>query len=334
MSESAAAATPPADPDACPACGCGEIRTLLRGSDRLYGTTAATFLVVECTRCGLIRLYPWPDPEELSRYYPDSYWFVPGAGRAGSLAESYRRLVLSDHVRFVWRAYREAGVAGPVLDVGCGGGLFLRMLAERGAPVVGLDYALPAASAAWNTNRVAAVCGSLGRSPIAAGSCSVVTLFHVLEHLYDPAGYLDEAHRILKPNGRLVVQVPNANCWQFFLFNEAWNGLDIPRHLLHFRESDLRGLVEDCGFEILRTKHFSWRDNPAGLATTLAPGLDPMARRIRAAQAHPPRPLDARTTFLQDLAYLGLTLACWPFALLEAACRRGSSIILEARKRP
>jgi 2-polyprenyl-3-methyl-5-hydroxy-6-metoxy-1,4-benzoquinol methylase len=314
--------------DACPACGAIEMKTLLRGSDRLYRTTDASFLVVQCGKCGLIRLCPWPTPAELRHYYPEDYWFVPEDDPSGQMAEQYRRFVLGDHVRFVWQALRESGEQGPVLDVGCGGGLFLGMLRERGASVLGLDFALRAAYAANSIHQVPAICANLSRSPLRPESCAVVTMFHVLEHLYDPAGYLDEARRVLQPNGRLVVQVPNADCWQFFLFGEYWNGVDIPRHLLHFRESDLRALLQDCGFEILRVKHFSWRDNPAGLATTLAPSLDPMARRIRKVRE------SSKSKVAKDLLYFALVVACWPFTWFEALCRRGSSIIVEARKRP
>ncbi|MBL8209310.1 MAG: class I SAM-dependent methyltransferase [Bryobacterales bacterium] len=312
----------------CPACGTVEMRTVLHGSDRLYHTTDKDFLVVQCAKCGLMRLYPWPSPAEIGRYYPDDYWFTPEQDPSGKWAERYRRFVLSDHVRFVWRAFQDSRENGPVLDVGCGGGLLLRMMAERGARVIGLDFALAAAVRANEVNGVPAVCGSLGSRPLREGSCAVVTMFHVLEHLYDPAGYLDEAHRILKPNGRLVIQVPNASCWQFLLFGEHWNGVDIPRHLLHFRESDIRALLEDCGFEIVRAKHFSWRDNPAGLATTLAPSLDPMARRICGVHETP------RMKVWKDLVYFGLVLASLPFTMAEALCRQGSTIMLEARKRP
>ena len=45
--------------------------------------------------------------------------------------------------------------------------------------------------------------------------------------------------QLLKPDGRLIVQVPNAACWQFLLFGERWNGIDVPRHLIDFRMSDL-----------------------------------------------------------------------------------------------
>lgn len=304
------------------------MRTLLRGTDRLYRTTTKSFLVVQCTRCGLMRLFPWPGMDELQSYYPDNYWFDPATDAAGRAAETYRRFVLADHVRFVWRAFTASGTAGPILDVGCGGGLFLRMLAERGAKVAGLDFAPAAARVAWRTNHVPAVCGSLGRSPIAPESCSVVTMFHVLEHLYDPAAYLDEARRILKPGGRLVVQVPNADSWQFLLLGEYWNGVDIPRHLLHFRAADLQTLIENCGFEVVRTKHFSWRDNPAGLATSLAPGLDPMARRIRGVEEGP------QMRLFKDCVYFALVVASWPFAILEAACRQGASVMVEARRKP
>ena len=92
-------------------------------------------------------------------------------------------------------------------------------------------------------------------------------MFHVLEHLYDPASYLDAAHQLLRPDGRLIIQVPNAACWQFLLLGERWNGIDVPRHLIDFRLRDVDTLLDSCGFEVLRHKHFSLRDNPAGLAT-------------------------------------------------------------------
>jgi hypothetical protein len=152
-------------------------------------------------------------------------------------------------------------------------------------------------------------------------------MFHVLEHLYDPAAYLHTAHELLVADGRLIVQVPNAACWQFLLLGERWAGIDVPRHLTDFRAADLDRLLDSCGFEVLRHKHFSLRDNPAGLATSLAPKLDPMARRIR-------RVAETRQRRLfKDLLYTALVAASAPFTLLEAACRAGSTIMVEARKK-
>jgi SAM-dependent methyltransferase len=300
---------------------------MCHGTDRLFGTTEKSFLVVECRQCRLIRLYPRPKPAEIQRYYPENYWYDPAGDPADELAEVWRRLVLRDHVRFVRRALENAQSASPVLDVGCGGGLFLRELGLPQERIVGLDFSLTAASVAWGSKGVPAVCGALPSAPFRPGSLACITMFHVLEHLYDPAAYLEAAFELLEPEGRLVVQVPNASCWQFLLLGEAWNGLDIPRHLFNFREEDLEVLLGSCGFEVVRRKHFSVRDNPAGLATSLAPWLDPMSRRVRRVEETP------RLKLLKDAGYFLLVLAALPFALLEAACRAGSTIMVEARRK-
>lgn len=316
------------DAESCPACGSVEVRTLCHGTDRLYATTEKVFLVIECRQCRLIRLYPRPAPQEIQRYYPENYWYDPSGDRADRWAEEWRRFVLRDHVRFVRRALDQAPPGTPVLDVGCGGGLFLRELGLPQRRIAGLDFSVDAASVAWGSKGVPAACAALPKAPFRPGTFGVITMFHVLEHLYDPAAYVDAARELLHAEGRLVIQVPNASSWQFLLLGEAWNGLDIPRHLFNFREKDIEILLESCGFEITRRKHFSMRDNPAGLATSLIPALDPMSRRVRRVAETPSAKLG------KDLAYFALMLASIPFALLEAACRAGSTLMVEARRRP
>ena len=317
-------------PDAKPPCpGCGDlgVRTLFHGSDRLYHTTPKAFLIVECKRCRLIRLEPRPTHAELSRYYPDSYWYYPEDNPSGRLEQMYRRFVLRDHVNFVTQALRGANERGLVLDVGCGGGLFLRMMREHGYPVLGLETSGKAARLAWHTNHVAVVCGDLANSPVVNESCAVVTMFHVLEHLHDPVAYLHSARALLRPEGRLIIQIPNASSWQFLLFGEYWNGVDVPRHLINYRQKDMENLLEFCGFEVIRRKQFSLRDNPAGFASSVAPNLDPMARRVRGLKEN------RLTKGLKDLLYLGLVVASLPFTICEAACGAGSTIMLEAKRK-
>lgn len=311
--------------ESCMLCGSTAGKTLFRATDRLYRTTDKTFDLVECSGCGLIRLSQRPTPAEAATYYPGNYWFDPAQSTAGRLEELYRHWVLGDHVRFVTRALRE-GDAGLILDIGCGGGLFPGMLRERGYQALGLDLSPQAAALAWKQHGVPAVAGELGRSPIAANTCAAVTMFHVLEHLDQPECYLREAHRLLRPGGRLIVQVPNAASWQFALLGAAWNGVDTPRHIHLFRDSDLEKLLVKAGFTPLRKKYFSWRDNPAGLATSLAPSLDPMARRVRGGVESPGARLG------KDLLYFALVLASVPFATAEAMVRAGSTIMIEAQK--
>ena len=235
--------------------------------------------------------------------------------------------MLRDHVNFVLRALADTGEKGPVMDVGSGGGLFLKMLGEEGFAGIGLDNSTAAASVAWRSNGVSTVCGDLARSPVQCGTCAAVTMFHVLEHVSDPVSYLDSARDLLMPNGRLIVQVPNASSWQFLMFGEYWNGVDVPRHLINYRQRDLEKLLGHCGFEVLRRKHFSLRDNPAGFASSLAPALDPMARRVRGI------PESGALKLIKDLVYFGIVVVSLPFTLLEAACGAGSTIMIEARKK-
>ncbi len=274
-----------------------------------------------------MRLSPTPSPEEIRTFYPAGYWYQPSPGAASRLEELYRRFVLSDHVRFVRGALKRAGEPGLVLDAGCGGGLFPRLMREEGWRVIGLDSSVDAASVAWHANGVPTFCADLTAAPVRPESLSAISLFHVLEHLPDPAAYLRSALQLLRPRGRLIVQVPNVSCWQFLLLGEHWNGLDVPRHLIDFRRRDLEAMLDRAGFAIEARKHFSLRDNPAGLATSLLPALDPMARRLRRA-AEPPR-----TRLLRDLLYFALVLACIPFTVFEAACGAGSTIMIEASKR-
>lgn len=308
----------------CPRCADSKFSVLFLASDRLYATTERRFEVVECRLCSLIRLHPQPSPAELPGFYPENYWWAPDRSVVGWLEGIYRRVVLSDHVRFVGAGLEEGGT---VLDVGCGGGSFLAALGRRGLRVVGLDFSPDAARVAWRSERVPAVCAALECTPFAAESFSAITLFHVLEHVPRPADYLAAAHRLLAPGGKLYIQVPNAACWQFLLLGERWSGIDVPRHLIDFRAEDLGGLLDDSGFLVLRRKFFSLRDNPAGLATSLFPQLEPMSRRVRGVRE------SASVRLLKNLLYLALVVAAVPLTALEAASGAGSTVLVEAVKK-
>lgn len=310
-----------AQAQACPRCHSESYLTLFRASDRLYRTTDQRFNVVECANCALMRLDPMPSPEVLKSFYPESYWWHADESTSSRLAEIYRDFVLRDHVRFVAHALDSKG---PLLDIGCGGGSFLHALRNEKVTAFGLDTSWRAAHVASSRFDLPAACGALPDLPFRPASFGTITMFHVLEHVPDPLACLHAIARLLKPGGKLVVQVPNADCWQLLLLGERWSGLDVPRHLTHFRADDLEELLVVCGFAVKRKKFFSLRDNPAGLATSLSPQLEPVARRVRGVQE------SQATRLVKDLLYFGLVVAALPFTLLEAAGAAGSSVMVEA----
>ena len=168
-------------------------------TDRLFGTTDKRFSVIECSGCRLLRMHPWPTAAELQTFYPDNYWFAPQENSVSRLEERYRRFVLRDHVNFVSSAFRAED--GPLLDVGCGGALFGRLMADRGYRVFGLDYSRQAAEVAWSQNGVPVVAGDFSSAPFPNDFFAAVTMFHVLEHLYDPGSYLQAAWRSAEARG-------------------------------------------------------------------------------------------------------------------------------------
>jgi SAM-dependent methyltransferase len=311
----------------CPGCGEADGRALWEVGDRLFATTDRRFQVVRCAGCALEFQAPPLSREEIASCYPPGYWVGPPPAQAGAgwlprATEAYRRLVLRDHVRFVRRVVdgqRAGGTWRGLLDVGCGDGSFLAALGAR--PAVGLDWSLEAVQAVRNRG-FSGVRGGLEATPFAAGAFSAVTMFHYLEHVSPARPSLDAVRRLLAPGGRLIVQVPNADCWQRALLRARWAGYDPPRHLVHYTTATLRRTLEQGGFEVLRVTHASLRDNPTTLANSIAPALYPPARAAR-----------GRHGWLGSLGYLGLVLAGTPFALLEAACGRGAAVMMEAAPR-
>ena len=306
----------------CPACGDAQFDALFASTDLLYKTIEERFHVARCRNCGLLRLTPPVTAERLTAFYPSQYWFASGV--LSSFEDTYRKFVLQDHIRFVLKAYRQTAKQGFILDVGCGGGLLLSRLRLRGIPVLGIDFSTQAASIAWRMHSVPVICATVDHAPLAPAACAIVTMFHVVEHLIDPVPHLKAARLLLAQGGRLIVQVPNADCWQFRIFGRRWNGIDVPRHMIDYRTADIVHLLETCGFRIERIKHFSLRDNPAGFATSLATPLDPMVRRLTEVKESTP------VRLAKSLLYLIIVIAALPFTVLEAAFKRGSTVMIEA----
>ncbi len=308
----------------CPACSSPDLRILFEARDRLHCASADRYRIVECAQCRLIRLDPYP-PAPARLEHP-ARW-PNGHSAADGFERAYRRFIITDHLGFIQRAIEASGDEGAVLDLSPEGGLLRGILTKRGLPVIGIDDSTEAAGANWRTHAAPSLCSSLMALPLAPASCRTVIMLQVLEHFDNPKALIEAVHALLRPGGRLVLQAPNAACWQFLLLGENWSGLDVPRHRIDFRAADLEALLRASGFEILRRKHFSLRDNPAALAMSIAPCLAPPVRKARGTVEGPAMRL------VKHLLWCGLMALALPFSVLEAACRAGSTVIIEASKK-
>ncbi len=101
------------------------------------------------------------------------------------------------------------------------------------------------------------------------GETDLVVLWHVLEHLDDPAASLNRIRGWLKPGGRLVVAVPNVSSVQAWIGGDRWFHQDVPRHRIQLTPAGIRALLERTGYTPARIRHVMVDQNPFGMWLTL-----------------------------------------------------------------
>jgi 2-polyprenyl-3-methyl-5-hydroxy-6-metoxy-1,4-benzoquinol methylase len=228
---------------------------VLCGSDQRRRLVAVSpWTVYRCMECGLGVLDPRPSAAELARLYDEKYCherFVDG-GEPGS-AGYRRRLGLETHRLRFFRPFKRAG---RVLDVGCGYGYFLAACKERGYDVHGLDFSEWAARHASDRLGIPVTVGGIDAVSLPQRHFDVITLWHALEHMADPARAIMRIESWLKPDGVLVVDVPNHLGTDAVRQGIRWNGWDLPFHLFHFTPAALTRLLARFGFVVRRRKNY------------------------------------------------------------------------------
>ncbi|HST22953.1 MAG TPA: class I SAM-dependent methyltransferase, partial [Blastocatellia bacterium] len=140
---------------------------------------------------------------------------------------------------------------GSLLEVGCGSGMYLDLMKALGwKRVVGIDISHRAIEQARNELKLEAYCGELKDVCLDEESFDAVSLSHTLEHVPDPVGFLREVYRVMKPEARLAIVVPNIESLSARVFGQNWFHLDAPRHMVNFTRSSLRIALERAGFQV------------------------------------------------------------------------------------
>lgn len=229
---------------ACPACGATERELLF---------SQKGWTVYKCSSCGLGILDPRPSPEELTALYQDAYFIGHyDEGLTPGTEAMRKRLSQEGHRIKFFRPFKKIG---RVLDIGCGRGYFLMACRERGFDVQGFDVSEDGAAYVRETLDIPVVTGKL-EGAFEDGAFDVITMWHSLEHTSDPAKYLELSRRWLKPEGVLVIDVPNYIGTDARLKWDAWEDWDIPYHILHFTPRSLDMLLQRHGFVVVQRKTY------------------------------------------------------------------------------
>jgi len=144
-----------------------------------------------------------------------------------------------------------------ILEVGCGKGNELAQLVREGAECLGLDFsesAIRLLSERRRTDRLelALVRGDARQLPFAPNYFDVIFSQGVLEHFTDPTPVLREQHRVLRPGGYVVVEVPNK--WTLYtVYKKALMSLDRwpPGWETQYSPGELTTLMHASGFAVL-----------------------------------------------------------------------------------
>ena len=215
------------------------------------------FRVVRCNTCGFHYVSPRPAPQALARFYQDYY------PQGQTIDDSWERL-MADIFRHERNRLIDRSSTGRVLDIGCGLGYFLAGLKGTGWEGTGLDLCADAARRAREQNGVDARAGSLEEQGFEPRSFDAVTMFYVLEHVSDPADLLRAVRRLLRPEGLLIVRVPDMapiiRLRHFLGFPASF--FCPPMHLSDFGPAHLRRLLIRTGFVPLKTETAGWTCPP------------------------------------------------------------------------
>lgn len=313
-------------PGLCPICG--ESRPNPR-----FRIDGIPNVIWKCPGCGLGWMHPLPSAEEIASFYPTSYYGANGA-KFRSAIEFVVRLVSARRLRFLTKSL-PPGAA--VLDIGCGRGILLNELSKRGFRAYGTELS-PSACASVDSNIDVRVCHQLEEAGFDSGMFDQVVIWHVFEHLSDPAATLREIHRILKPGGTVVIAVPNFSSWQAKWSDSGWFHLDPPRHLFHFSLESLERILNNHGFDVRSRHHFSLRQNPFGWVQS---ALNRWTRQPRNGLydwlLRNKSPDDKPESFGRKLGYATSFAFGMPIALgleiLATFFRRGATVHVVAKKK-
>ncbi len=204
--------------------------------------------LMECQKCHLVctgyygpKIEAAPNPTNenpISKLYENRYPLeVFQQERPRKIKKSAEELDLLAKLRGAKAA------PGKLLDVGCSYGFFLEVARERGWQVEGVEPSPVASRYARKDSGLEVFNGSLEAARFPAQSFDVVTIRHVLEHIPDAGATLDEAWRILKPGGLLLVAVPNLESLNYRLNGQHWWWIDPPTHWWYFNRRTLIRLL-------------------------------------------------------------------------------------------
>jgi len=201
-------------------------------------------------------LKTFPVPKDLDKYY-QSEDYISHTDAKNSLFEKIYYLVKQ------YTLFRKEKLInlyskqrGNLLDIGAGTGDFLNYATKKKWKTTGAEPNQKAKELALKKG----VLMVENTTELAENSFDIITLWHVLEHIPNIDAQLLELKRLCKPNGHIVVAIPNYKSYDAKYYKEFWAGYDAPRHLWHFSKTAIEKLFSEKQI-VLQKTYPMWFDS-------------------------------------------------------------------------
>lgn len=234
----------------CPACGASDNTGLYKAKDHLV--SGRDFMIRRCNACGMGWTTDPPSESDAGKYYV-SEDYISHTDRKQTTADYLyhlaRSFMLGRKKRLVTSFTGKR--TGVVIDIGSGTGYFPAYMKKKGWKATGIE--ISEAARKYSAEKFGLeVIAPANVKALPSGTADCITLWHVLEHLYNPAEWIEEIFRILKHEGICIIALPNFSSADSEWFGNRWAALDVPRHLWHFTPGSLRLFAERNGFSCER----------------------------------------------------------------------------------
>jgi len=203
-----------------------------------YSVSGETFQLLLDETLQLLKTHPQPKSQDLGRYYESDDYISHTDGKRTMFEKLYhavKQKALRDKIKLIENFKTQKG---NLLDVGAGTGDFLVEAKKSGWKITGIEPSDKAKTI--SVSKGITFADSL--QAIETQSQDVITMWHVLEHVPDVENEIKELKRILKPDGVLIVAVPNYKSYDAQYYGSFWAAYDVPRHLWHFSKTSIKKL--------------------------------------------------------------------------------------------
>ncbi len=280
-----------------------------------------------CLNCQTATTYPCPTPRDLEQSYSQTY-YGPENVKFIALIES---VIGSISRRRAKRIDSLIVRHSNIMEVGCGRGLLLESLARMGHHCFGTERSELAAARAAKIEGITVYPLPLEECGLPNQFLDAAIAWHVLEHLQEPDEALSSLFHMMKPGGRLLLEVPNYYSIQARVAGRAWFHLDITHHIFHFSPKGLQLLLDRTGFEVESVRTFSLEQGPYGLLQSAMNGLGlPREQLYRILKREYTAPLATR--FLNYGLAVTFALPSLAFSILESILGNGAVLSVTAKK--